>query len=370
MLEYISTQKEEKIVTNKKNYPFVDFIRFISMMGIVWAHIAFFEENETIANILSKIDHPMIYLSFMNFFKFGVFCFFIISGFLLGDNLKNTTPRVYLKKRLKVIVKPYIVVSIVFWIFSLISHFYIKNNAFSISYALQSIKWNMIYTPLWFIPNYFLSLGIILLFYKYIGSKSFGLILFVILVIYSVFLVYIPGYEKSHTTALFGFVFYLWLGVYIQQRNLIDKILNININFLIFITLVFFSMSIIESYQLYKNNFSTVFSILRFSNQLYALSMFALLVRICNTPPKIRFLNPRKETYGIYLYHGFVTAFMIPLFIEFIYRYFDVKLNDWYDHRVFLFIFLFLSFFIFCYVSTTLFVKLILKYDIGYLNKA
>lgn len=368
MLEYISAQKEEKTLTNKTNYPFVDFIRFISMMGIVWAHIPFFDQNETVANILSKIDHPMIYLSFMNFFKFGVFCFFIISGFLLGENLKNTTPLLYIKKRLKIILKPYIVVSVIFWIFSLITDFYIKNNTFSIISALQIFKWNMLYTPLWFIPNYFLALGIILLFHKYIGSKRFGLILFVIMVIYSVFLVYIPGYEKSHTTALFGFVFYLWLGVFIQQRNLIDKISGININVLIFATLVFFSLSIFESSQLYKNNFTTVFSILRFSNQLYALSMFALLVRICNTPPKFRFLNPRKETYGIYLYHGFITAFLIPIIFELIDRYFDVKLQYWYDYRVSLFIFLFLSFFVFCYVSTTLFVKLILKYNLGYLK--
>lgn len=370
MLEDISTQKEKKIPINKLNYPFVDFIRFISMMGIVWAHIPFFEQNETTANILGKIDHPMIYLSFMNFFKFGVFCFFIISGFLLGENLRNTTPRSYVRKRLKIIVKPYIVVSVVFWIFALISNFYIKNNTFSVISALQIFKWNMIYTPLWFIPNYFLALGIILLFYKYIDSKRLGLSLFVIMIIYSVFLVYTPDYQKSHTTALFGFVFYLWLGVFIQRNNVINKILNININFLIFVTLVFFSISIIESYQLYKHNFNTVFSILRFSNQLYSLSMFALLVRICNTPPKFRFLNPRKETYGIYLYHGLITSFLIPFIIEFIDRYFDVKLQYWYDYRVSLFIFLFLSFFIFCYVSTTLFVKLLLKYNIGYLNRA
>lgn len=369
MLEYISTQKKEgKILANKVNYPFVDFIRFISMIGIVWAHIPFFEENETVNNILNKIDHPMIYLSFMQFFKFGVICFYLISGFLIGENLKNTVPLSYLKRRLRTIVKPYIVVLIVFEIFTMISHFYIKNNTFSISSVIEILKGSIFYTPLWFIPNYLLALGIILLFYKYVGSKLFGLMLFVVMIIYSLFLVYSPAHATSHTTALFGFVFYLWLGIFIRQNNLVDKILGININILILITLALFSISVIESYLLYKNNLSTVFNILRFSNQLYSLSMFALLVKICNAPPKFHFLNPRKETYGIYLYHGFITSFLIPIIIGFIGQYFDVKLHDWYDYRVFPFIFLFLSFFLFCYVSTTLFVKLILKYDIGYLK--
>jgi len=369
MLKYISTQKKEgEILTNKVNYPFVDFIRFISMIGIVWAHIPFFEENETVNNILNKIDHPMIYLSFMQFFKFGVICFYLISGFLIGENLKNTVPLSYLKRRLRTIVKPYIVVLIVFEIFTMISHFYIKNNTFSISSVIEILKGSIFYTPLWFIPNYLLALGIILLFYKYVGSKLFGLILFVIMILYSLFLVYSPAHATSHTTALFGFVFYLWLGIFIRQNNLVNKILGININILILITLALFSLSVIESYLLYKNNLNTVFNILRFSNQLYSLSMFALLVKICNAPPKFHFLNPRKETYGIYLYHGFITSFLIPIIIGFIGQYFDVKLHDWYDYRVFPFIFLFFSFFLFCYVSTTLFVKLLLKYDIGYLK--
>lgn len=369
MLENISIQKEEgKISTNKISYPFVDFIRFISMIGIVWAHIPFFDPNQTVANLLSKIDHPMIYVAFMQIFKFGVICFYLISGFLIGENLKNITPFSYFKRRLRTILKPYIVVLLIFEIFTLIYHFYINNNTFSISAAIEILKWSIFYSPLWFIPNYFLALGIILLFYKYIGSKLFGLILFVILIIYSLVLVYTPAYAMSHTTALFGFVFYLWLGIFIRQNNLINKILGLNINILILITLALFSISIMESYQLYKNNLNTMFNILRFSNQLYSISMFALLVKICNTPPKFNFLNPRKETYGIYLYHGFITSFFIPLIIGFINQYFDVKIHHWHDYHIFLFILLFLSFFIFCYVSTTLFVKLILKYDIGYLK--
>ncbi|SMD15188.1 acyltransferase family protein [Pedobacter nyackensis] len=371
MLKVISTPKEkEKPLVNKINYPFVDFIRFISMIGIVWAHIPFFEQNETVTNILNKIDYPMIYLSFMQIFKFGVICFYLISGFLIGENLKNISPLSYFKRRLRTIGKPYIVVLVIFEIFTLISHFYIGKNTFSISAALDILKWSMFYSPLWFIPNYLLAFGIILLFYKYIRSKVFGLILFVIMVIYSIFLVYIPAYAMSHTTALFGFVFYLWLGIFIRQNNLIEKILRININVLILITLALFSISIIESYQLYRNNFTTVFNILRFSNQLYSISVFALLIKICNTPPKFHFLNPRKETYGIYLYHGFITSFLIPIIIGFIDQYFDVTVHYWYDYRISSFILLFLSFFIFCYVSTTLFVKLLLNYDIGYLNRS
>jgi peptidoglycan/LPS O-acetylase OafA/YrhL len=76
------------VETNKKYiYPFVDLIRFISMLGIVWAHTDAFPLQVNSFEFLKNIGDVEYFIVFKQIFKFSVVCFFMISGFLLGDNI-------------------------------------------------------------------------------------------------------------------------------------------------------------------------------------------------------------------------------------------------------------------------------------------
>jgi peptidoglycan/LPS O-acetylase OafA/YrhL len=89
------TDQQPGLKQEAKGYPFVDWIRMISMIGIIWAHTPNFEGTKS----YNSLDDITLYFFFMNFFKFGVICFFLISGFLLAGKIQQEPAISYFKRR-------------------------------------------------------------------------------------------------------------------------------------------------------------------------------------------------------------------------------------------------------------------------------
>ena len=338
------------------NYPFVDWIRMISMVGIIWAHTPGFDNDQS----FSDLDNPAMYFFFMAFFKFGVICFFMISGFLLARKMNEVPAVQYFKNRVSVTLYPYL---FAFGLIILLFIFKTQILKQPSGYTLGSYVSFMFFTSsLWFLPNYWVSLLAILSFKKYLNSIYLGLMFLTLTIVFTYFYVY-TEYARPHAHAIFGFVFYLWLGYYIGRKRLHLYFENWNLAILVSAFVGCYLLTSYESLLLYNSELKEPLSILRISNQIYSISAFILMVRLFRKPLVSKLINPRKETFGIYLYHMFplaVLAFGLKILEKF-----DVNT---YSNYTPVFIGWFLLKFVFVYISTLLIVKVLLKYNIGFLR--
>ncbi len=161
-----------------------------------------------------------------------------------------------------------------------------------------------------------ICITILLLFRKYMYSWAFGLILGILSLFYSVNLYY-EWIPTSHTTALVGFVFYLWLGVIFHKyfehfKNWINAKSFTNLFFWVIIT---FILSCLETLNLMRLGFMDSLNTLRITNIIYSFACFLFLYRFCNFK-FIDKLNPRSMTFGIHLVHHILIIIMLPLLLR------------------------------------------------------
>jgi hypothetical protein len=350
-----------KTETKKAVYPFVDLVRFIATIGIVFIHTEAPSPGQNFEAFLHHVHHVEYYLLLRQIFKFSTICYFLIAGFLLADKTLDTNPFKYYLRRLNIIAKPYLLALLIFITILVIT----TMHTFQSQYVFSVIKFAAFYTPFWYVPNYLLCLLIIVGFYKYASSLYFGGLLFLITLSYSYFDVYSATHTGSHTTALFGFVFYMWLGVYIKKSNLVEKIKQISPVITGAILLLLFVLCNLETHYLfYHTHTHDSLNTLRISNQLYSVAFFVFIISLCTKKPNFGIFNPRKETYGIYLYHSFFFFFVIPYTEAWISPMFNINLVSYNIYHL-----LALTFinFIICYLASTAFVKLLLRFKLAYL---
>lgn len=335
----------------RKNYPFVDYIRFFSLAGIVFIHTDVYPQKWDFAAQFHKPVDILSYIALKQLAKFSTICFFMISGYLIADNLKINSPITLIKNRLRSILRPFLLAFAIFLILLLINGVF-KNALGKYSKnSFREVLYFMFYSPFWFIPAYLFILSIILIGLKYINTIFFGVILLSITAFYTFSASYM---FKSHTTEIPAFIFYVWLGIIVNQYKLVNKILKFNIFILLAALLIAYVLSCYQSYNLFEKKYIYYLGSLHFFNQMYSLLVFCFLVRICPQKPLFWIFKPRYETYGIYLYHFFFVVFALKPFVEYL------NIKGWFpsEHK-FLVLCLFVLEFIFCYIITTMFVKLI-----------
>jgi len=302
---------EQKLANlEKKNFDFIDAVRGISMFGIVIEHSSAFW--------ILKYDNygdKLIQSAYMGFFKFATIAFFLISGFLINHKFTEYTPLQYIKNRFKNTIGPWL-----FWIFIYLA-LVIGHQVFMLlkmgTANGRSIDWYdstvgmffrvIFHSNYWFILNFLICIAILLLFKKYIYNWGFGLILGLFSFFYSVN-IYFGWLPLEHTTAIFGFVFYLWLGIILNRYYAqIKATLNrISFSFLIVVNLVLFMLATLETVHLMNLNLNDPFNTLRVTNIFYSLGIFALLLKMGDMKNVQKVLNPRHTTFGIYLLHQII----------------------------------------------------------------
>ena len=297
-----------------RNYDFIDTIRFISMMAIVMEHCSYFwgvrfaSPNQELLQILT-IQFP----------KFGTVMFFLLSGFLIGDKFTTYNTGEYLKRRFGNTIKPWL-----FWILVLIALNYLDLYIQYVKFGNDEILINPIarlfkeftdiifYSAYWFIINFLVCITFLLLFRKYIYKMWFGAILLAFSVFYSVNL-YVDLIPTAHTTAFFGFIFYLWLGVQLNKyfTPFTAWVEKVAVWKLIAATALTFVLSCYETYALMDIRPDDPFNTLKITNIIYSLISFMLLFKLLRHVT-VTTLNPRKFTFGIYLVHQILVFRLLP----------------------------------------------------------
>ena len=300
--------------SKKRNYTFIDNIRCIAMMSIVFEHCFGFQ------------DLPMysakfwVYLNVVQLDKFGTVIFFLLAGFLIGDKFTDYTPGEYLKRRFSGTFGPWLFWSLVY-VACLIIDLHVTGNMYHDNRFNQANIWDGIrkvylYTNYWFIINFMVSITLLLIFKRHLYSRKFGAILLCFTLTYCVNIHY-EWFDPSHTTAILGFIFFLWLGAQLRKNweafeHWVD---NLSYPKLLLIMAVTYIAAGYEMLSLIKMHSQDPYNTLRFSNVLFSLEMFVLLLKIKNFP-LISYLQPRKTTYGMYLIHYIIVIFLFKELIR------------------------------------------------------
>ncbi|MDB5117405.1 MAG: hypothetical protein JWQ79_2897 [Mucilaginibacter sp.] len=299
----------------KRNYDFVDTIRCIAMILIVADHCFYFEPEDFHPKGLAEL----LYNSTIEFSKLGTVSFFLLSGFLIGEKFTEYTPLQYLKRRFNNTIWPWLVWSLLYifiYNFHLITDTFVlfkpgTSGAGTIYSLLDFAKITYLYSIYWFIPNFLFCIVLLLVFKKYLYSYVLGAALLCCTLLYSAniyFLWIIP----NHTTAIFGFVFFLWLGAQLNKNwGQVNKWLGRTPTPVwCLLAIITFGMSLFEIGLLKSRHSTEPFNTLSLSNVLCSLACFFLLVKMGDFK-LIKKLKPRETTYGVYLIHYILVSTLL-----------------------------------------------------------
>ncbi len=291
---------------SKADYSFVTNVRFISMIGIVTIHAEVLSIDWTTGYLNVALDQAL---------KFATVCFFLISGFLLGDRLEEQTPLTYMRRRLSTTFAPWAVWSSVYLVMSLALDWLARGAAMrSFGYHLSN---TVISSAYWFVPNILLSLATLLMFRRWLNERWFGLVLGVASISYGLNLYPRWWSDTRHNTAFAGFIVFLWLG-YQLRRNLAAVRAFVAARSWATLTVfavVTYALSMFEARTLavrYGAEFDYL-STLRLSNVAYSFAIFALIFKVQGRLEP-RAMNVRQQTFGIYLLHPISFALVARVF--------------------------------------------------------
>lgn len=287
----------------RPQYLFIHTVRFWAIMALICLH-----SGNKFANFqpVSTVETTLL----VQPFKFGTIAFFIISGFLLGDRLPSSNPFAYIRRRAARLVPAWALWYILWVLYSFIGNLRRSHAEFSprvIGPMLYSVSvWCLVETLLWFVPNFLVALTCIVLLRKWLNSLWLGAALLAVSAFYGVN-VYTEWLPSRHTEAVFGFVFYLWLGAWCALRK--DRVQAWaearSPWWLSFWAFVAASAATWEMTFLRAHNRVDPMNTLRPANQIYSVLMVILLIRIRRrTWPA--FVNVGETTYGVYLTHGII----------------------------------------------------------------
>jgi len=293
----------------KKNFDFVDTIRCIAMMAIVWEHCVY---NGTYIFNDFSIKH-IVYIGLIQLSKFGTIAFFILAGFLLGNKFFTYSSWQYFKRRLSTVFVPWLIWSCIFIATILIQQIILRKGEFDfVKFLLEKIEMTYLYTNYWFIINFLFCIGLLLIFRKYLYQWWLGLVFFTFSLVYSLN-IYYQWFPPVHTTAIFGFVFYLWLGALINNKwNWIEQKIKVTSYLpIILMFLLAYLISIFDIIKLIDKNSVDPYNTLRASNILYSFSTLILLFKIREFR-LVKFIRPRETTFGVYLIHYILVTQLLP----------------------------------------------------------
>ena len=294
---------------SKRNYDFIDHIRCLAMMSIVFEH-TFAEQHFPVYS--AKF---WCYVSVIQLAKYGTVIFFLLAGFLIGDKFTDYTPGQYLKRRFSNTFGPWLFWSLLYVAGSvmglrILGRMY-HDDRFNVANVLDIARVTYLYTNYWFIINFMVSISLLLIFKRWLYSNVFGAVLLSFTLIYCINIHFV-WFNPSHTIAILGFIFFLWLGAQMRKYWVATEawVNRISYGWLLLAIIATCALSFYEMSVLIDAGSHDPYNTLRFSNVLFSLAVFLLLLKIKNFPV-LNYLKPRQTTYGIYLIHYIVIAFIL-----------------------------------------------------------
>lgn len=240
--------------------------------------------------------------------KFSTIAFFLAAGFLLGNRLETLEPMHYLSRRLRRVFLPWLVWTVLFSFLLLVSSIGHHKISGDLTPALLSAFAEKLFisvtgTAFWFVPNLFVGLTLLLMLRRHLDSLwlGFGLLAIDLFYVVNIYCRWIPS---RHSQAVFGFVFYLWLGRYASRHyeRVQDWLRRTSMGVLIPAVLLLGIFAFAESRILVHTEAIDSANTLRLTNQAYSIAVVLMIMKIRRvTWP--HFMNVRRYTFGIYLSH-------------------------------------------------------------------
>lgn len=282
---------------SKPDYLFVSNVRFLAMISIVGVHTLW---------VWGIAPPPGSYLqvALAQAMKFGTIGFFLISGYLLGEGLTRTSRKRYFYRRVRSVFVPWAFWSLV-WV--VIAFLGLRGAGATDPSLYELARHYLMFVTLksiyWFVPNYFVCLMLVLWLHGRLPDYLQGALFLAFSLFYGLN-IYAKFVPVRHSSALFGFVFYLWLGLFTyKHRNIwarwMEKTSWMHLAIFAGVAAVF---SLGELHLLRKLQSSDEFNTLRISNQAFSVLM-PLLIAKSKRPLFPRVINVRSETFGIFLIH-------------------------------------------------------------------
>ena len=282
------------------SYLFVDNARFLSILAIVIRHTELFEFD---SSSLSMLETCLIQAR-----SFGVLLFFVTSGFLMSNWLTRpaASPQAYWRTRLDQVSLPWVC-----WLGAfLVIHLGKLGLRGKLHWTnLPSLILNDIfYESYWFVPVLLFSLALLLPMRALWGSWKLGALFFCVTVVYAANQ-YLRWFPTSHTVALFGYLFYLWLGIQLHTHfaRVQRWLANVSWFWVGGAALAGLTLVLAEGHHFLELGYYDAYSVLNPTNQIYALLVLVVLLKL-RTRLVPSFIDVRKESYGIYLSHQAIAS--------------------------------------------------------------
>ena len=287
----------------KSDYLFVSNVRFLAMFSIIWIHTAYF-----LGSAPSKSPAAYFQELTAQAMKFGTIGFFLISGFLLGEGVTRTGRLKYFYRRVKAVFVPWLWWGGIWFVIAVFNHLQGSGAKSSMESSFQSITqeyFKFVFTKsiYWFVPNFFICLAIVLSLYGRVPDLVQGTIFLALSLFYGAN-TYLGIISSRHTGALFGFVFFLWLGSYAYRHcEALNRWLHrTSWTRLIAYTTVAAALALVEFHLLSNGSSADPNNSLRISNQAFSVLMTLLIAKARRTLLP-SWIEVRTETFGLFLIH-------------------------------------------------------------------
>jgi acyltransferase len=298
-------------IGRNNEHVFVNDIRHWSMVAVVFIHCSE-------ASVSAALELPFQTEVLTQVAKFGTIGFFLISGFLLGERIDSKNQFPYLVRRVRRLLVPWLAWFGFYCCFLLAGHSIHHRVLPTLAETLHVLRAMFVGSAYWFVPNMIVALVILLGFSRLIQDWRFGTCLLAAALFYGIN-IYFHWAPSLHTSAVVGFVGYLWLGAWCGQNwtRVGEFIFNLPLKLVVFAALGALAMALGEASVLRSRQYPDPLNTLRISNQLFSILMVLILVRFpLGTWP--RFINPREHTFGIYLTHSPILLVFSSLRVYFI----------------------------------------------------
>ncbi len=288
---------------------FVNRVRFWSMCAIIAVHSMLAWGVRTEPGLTRDWQMALVQAA-----KFGTIGFYLISGFLLGERLPQSSAVEYLRRRAQKVGGPWALWASLFACLLLGKAALAHEDALNGGQIRDCILQVMFQSVYWFVPNFLFALSLLLIFRRRLDDLRFGAALLLISLFYGVN-VYGRWIPSQHTAALLGYVFYLWLGNWASRHwNKVSAFLEqIPLRYLAPAILLTGSLALGEAHLLSRFVPEDGLNTLRVSNQLFSLLVVLGLVK-CRWAVAPKFIDVRAHTFGQYLLHPLAIFCFHPVF--------------------------------------------------------
>lgn len=284
-------------LTTDANHLFANNVRFLSMAAVIAGH------TTSVYWVFRHADAtPLALVGLVQLFKFGTIAFFLVSGFLFGERIDQYSPLQYYGRRLKNVLLPWFVwylcyCGLRFAVVSLHSP-----DATGYLYT-EFISIGLLTTSYWFVPNLLIALAILLVFRRVLRDKRVGAVFAMASLVYAAN-IYGHWFPVQHSRAVFGFVFYLWLGAWGSWHfaSLQKWLARVPVAVMLGLVALAHGLAMGEAKLLLALHSADPVNTLRITNQIYSILAVLAIMKLKNAAWP-RFVDVRMHTFGLYLTH-------------------------------------------------------------------